>query len=200
MKRKILTLQSEIFAWKNKALKDDTWKDITWKNKSLKDDTWKNNTTTLTNYKLTALLFIVFCLLSISCTNDCGPPVAWVSYVIDGDTLELENGERVRILGINAPELGRPYECGAQEALALLEDLSLRKTVHLTYEADCRDRYGRLLAHVYADDQPLGLALIQAGLARPLFMGDNRDFEAEYKLATQIAKAKGLGIWGKLCD
>ncbi len=190
MKRKILTLQSEIFAWKNKALKNDTWK----------NKTWKNNTTTLTNYKLTALLFIVFCLFSISCTNDCGPPVAWVSYVIDGDTLELENGERVRIIGIDAPELGRPYECGAQEALALLEDLSLRKTVHLTYEADCRDRYNRLLAHVYASDQSLGLALIQAGLARPLFMGDNRDFEAEYKLATQIAKAKGLGIWGKLCD
>ncbi|HON25537.1 MAG: thermonuclease family protein [Myxococcota bacterium] len=190
MKRKILTLQSEIFAFRNKSLENKIWK----------NNTRKNNPTTLTNYKLTPLLFIVFSPLSISCTNDCGPPVAWVSYVIDGDTLELEDGERVRIIGINAPELGRPYECGAQEALALLEDLSLRKTVHLTYEADCRDRYGRLLAHVYADDQSLGLALIQAGLARPLFMGDNRDFEAEYKLATQIAKAKGLGIWGKLCD
>ncbi|HPC92645.1 MAG TPA: hypothetical protein PLJ74_10395, partial [Myxococcota bacterium] len=70
MKRKILTLQSEIFAFRNKSLENKIWK----------NNTRKNNPTTLTNYKLTPLLFIVFSPLSISCTNDCGPPVAWVSY------------------------------------------------------------------------------------------------------------------------
>ena len=97
-----------------------------------------------------------------------------VERVVDGDTFILANGERVRLLGIDAPELhaGRrghpgPFpEPGAVEARAALAAMIEGRRVRL--ERHGRDRYGRTLARVYLPDgREAGAVLLERGLARP---------------------------------
>lgn len=86
--------------------------------------------------------------------------------VVDGDTLDvgLPSGgeERVRILGINAPERG---ECLAEGATAALERLVAGVEVDLVADRSDRDRYGRLLRYVEVDGDDVGVALVREGYA-----------------------------------
>ncbi len=105
---------------------------------------------------------------------------ARVDSVVDGDTLILDDGGTVRLVGIQAPKLplGRPgFKAWplADEAKAALEELGLGRRVTLYYGGRRSDRYGRALAHLYRDD---GLWLQGEMLAR----------EA-------AARAAGLGVW-----
>lgn len=93
-----------------------------------------------------------------------------VTYVVDGDTIELGNGERVRIVGIDTPERG---ECGYDQATAQMERLVLGKRVRLTISDEDRDRYGRLLRYVNVGKLDAGLRQIAAGLAIARY--DSRD-------------------------
>ena len=107
------------------------------------------------------------------CTPVPGPPPAAITVtdVIDGDTVDLSNGERVRLVGIDAPEAG---QCGSGEATARLEALVLHHAVSLTAGArDDRDGYGRLLRYVETATTDAGLDLIQQGLAVARY--DSRD-------------------------
>ncbi len=90
--------------------------------------------------------------------------------MIDGDTVELGNGETVRLVGIDTPEVG---QCGADQATANLERLVLNKEVRLTVSDEDRDRYGRLLRYVNVGAQDAGLRLIKNGLAIARY--DSRD-------------------------
>ncbi|MDI6642802.1 MAG: thermonuclease family protein [Candidatus Hodarchaeaceae archaeon] len=76
---------------------------------------------------------------------------ATVSYVVDGDTIYLEGGEKVRLVGINTPELGPPAEPGAVEAKEFVENLCPSGTEIGLNVDDLKptDRYGRTLAVVY---------------------------------------------------
>ena len=73
-----------------------------------------------------------------------------VTEVVDGDTFYLGNGDKVRMLGINTPESGRPY---AQEATDFLTNMTGKEVtlVNDSKNSDS-DSYGRLLAHVYIND------------------------------------------------
>jgi micrococcal nuclease len=98
-----------------------------------------------------------------------------VNRVADGDTLEVrvagDREERVRVLGIDTPELG---DCGADEAAAAARSLALGRRVSLTGDATQagRDRFGRLLAYVeLPGGRDLGLELLRRGLARVYVYG-----------------------------
>jgi endonuclease YncB( thermonuclease family) len=95
-----------------------------------------------------------------------------VTEVIDGDTVDLSSGERVRIIGIDTPERG---DCGFDQATAHLSSLVAGKTVTLMPGArDDVDRYGRLLRYVVTSDGvDVGLAQIQADMAISRY--DSRD-------------------------
>jgi endonuclease YncB( thermonuclease family) len=93
-----------------------------------------------------------------------------VTRVIDGDTVELGNGDGVRIVGIDTPERG---ECGYDAATAHMERLVLGKRVRLTISDEDTDRYGRLLRYVDVGKRDAGLAQIRAGLAIARY--DSRD-------------------------
>lgn len=94
-----------------------------------------------------------------------------VARVIDGDTVEMASGARVRIIGIDTPERG---QCGYQEATDHLIRAIEGKPVILTSGArDDIDRYGRELRYVDLGDTDIGLALIRAGLAVARY--DSRD-------------------------
>jgi len=72
-----------------------------------------------------------------------------VKRVLDGDTIEIEGGERVRYLGINAPESGQPF---STEATRENERLVAGRAVNLEFDIQTQDRYGRLLAHIWVGD------------------------------------------------
>ncbi len=93
-----------------------------------------------------------------------------VTRVIDGDTIELSNGEAVRVVGIDTPEVG---ECGFDAATANMVDLVLNQRVRLRVSDEDRDSYGRLLRYVDRGTVDAGLRQIQAGLAITRY--DSRD-------------------------
>ncbi|MET0326963.1 MAG: excalibur calcium-binding domain-containing protein [Ilumatobacteraceae bacterium] len=94
-----------------------------------------------------------------------------ISHVVDGDTVDLSTGERVRLIGIDAPENG---SCGAAEATARLTALVGGQTVAVVAGArDDVDRYGRLLRYVEIPGVDAGRTLIGEGLAVARY--DSRD-------------------------
>jgi endonuclease YncB( thermonuclease family) len=99
-------------------------------------------------------------------------PVTYtVTNVVDGDTVDLSTGERVRIIGIDAPEAGR---CGADEATAHLSALVTGQAVTVTPGArDDVDRYGRILRYIAVNGVDAGLDQIDVGLAIARY--DSRD-------------------------
>jgi micrococcal nuclease len=126
---------------------------------------------------------------------------AKVVTVIDGDTLRLEDGREVRLVGIQAPKLplGRPDFPAwplAEEAKAALEHLTQGETLKLFAGGATIDRHGRTLAQLERDDGLwIQAALIQAGMARAYSFPDNRALAAELLAYERDAREAGRGIW-----
>lgn len=127
--------------------------------------------------------------------------------VIDGDTYEIAlptGNERVRCLLIDTPEIHhpkRPAEELGEEAKLAAQKALLGKTVYLQVPDPPRDRYNRLLAHVFYSDRSGNKRLISAnlcalGLALPLPMGDLTHFE-DVEASVAWAASKGIGLWAK---
>src|SRR3989344_3961906 len=71
--------------------------------------------------------------------------------VVDGDTIQVEGGEKIRYLGVNTPESTTKKECFGKEAAAKNREMVEGKTVRLEKGRRDRDKYGRLLRFVYVD-------------------------------------------------
>lgn len=137
-------------------------------------------------------------------------PSGVVTAVPDGDTVLLDTGQQIRLIGLQAPKLalGRdniePWPKAA-EAQAALQQLTLHKTVRLAYGGQERDRYGRTLAQLFIVGDGDGdgdggavwaqLAMIEAGWARVYSFADNRACLVELLAAEGRARSAGLGIW-----
>ncbi|MBX3098446.1 MAG: thermonuclease family protein [Salinibacterium sp.] len=132
---------------------------------------------------------------------DAIPPDATeavVEYVHDGDTLFLTDGRKVRMLGINTPEIGNNLECYGDEATALLRSL-LPEGTHVWVEQDVEplDQYGRSLLFVYTDDGTnVNLELLREGAAEVEMYRPNVLFRDEIYAAQDSARAADLGLWG----
>ncbi len=115
-----------------------------------------------------------------------------VADVHDGDTFTLKNGERVRLLGADAPELGK---CGSDEAKQKLSSLVLGKSVRITEEK--RDTYGRRMGLVWAGVTLVNEELLKSGFARPDYTPStqNNRLKAAYRDATE----NNRGIHSSLC-
>ena len=123
-----------------------------------------------------------------------------VRHVFDGDTLELSDGRRVRLLGINTPELGhddRPSEPFAGPAKTFLESLAPPGArLRLRLDAETHDRYGRLLAHVFlTDGANVQAELLTAGLAMTLVVPPNEWNHRCYDRLEDAARRESRGIW-----
>lgn len=104
-----------------------------------------------------------------------------VSLVIDGDTVVLSNGEHVRYIGINAPEIAhkdKPAEYYGEEAYRFNKELAENKWVRLEYDIEKRDQYGRLLAYVFTlDGTFLNGELVKYGYAYVLSKPPNLKYD-----------------------
>ena len=131
-------------------------------------------------------------------------PGGIVTAVTDGDTVILDDGRVVRMIGIQAPKLPldrpdfQPWPL-APEARAALVALALDKPVRLGFGGESVDRYGRVLAHVFVDG-PEGAvwaqqAMIELGLARVYSFPDNRACLDLLFAAEGRARLGRLGIW-----
>lgn len=122
-------------------------------------------------------------------------------YVFDGDTLRLDDGRRVRLLGIDAPETaheGRAAEALGDAAKSALAELAPRGTrLGLRLEAERRDRYGRWLAHlVLGDGTNLQAELLRRGLATTLVIPPNEWAHECYAKVQSHARREKRGLWG----
>lgn len=128
-----------------------------------------------------------------------GPEHHPVRYVVDGDTLDVSQVGRVRLLGIDAPETGIGLDTPAafaREARALLATLVGGRYVSLEADGDRYDKYGRRLAYVLRDDGLLVNAeMLRAGLARISARRQLRRL-SELRAAERAAKVARRGMWG----
>lgn len=126
---------------------------------------------------------------------------ARVTEVIDGDTVVLDNGRQVRLVGIQAPKLplGRPgFEKWplADAAKSALEDMVLGETVTLGYGGLRTDRYNRLLAHLFLPDGAwVQGRLLEDGMARVYSFPDNRALVPNMLSREIRARGEQTGIW-----
>jgi len=130
--------------------------------------------------------------------NRCGPSSATVTRIVDGDTVELQDGTKVRYLMIDTPEsTGGADDCYGQEASDYNRDLVLDRRVKLTYDVECADFYDRLLAYVEVDGVEVNLRLVEYGYACAYYLPPNgEDRRAEYENTEAAARAAGRGMWG----
>ena len=130
-----------------------------------------------------------------------GPSAGRVLRVVDGDTIQVQVGERrekVRYIGVDTPESvkpGTPVQCFAKAASAENERLVAGRHVRLVYDAERRDRYGRLLAYVYRDSLFVNAELVRAGYARTLTIPPNVRFAGRFAQLARNAREHGRGLW-----
>ncbi len=132
---------------------------------------------------------------------ECGVTSATVERVIDGDTIVLDNGDKVRYLLVNAPETTNGHDdCYGQNAATFNSDIVLGKQISLSYDVQCKDRYDRWLAYVSVGGQEVNTLLVQRGYACVLHIPPDGDARYdEFKGYQDDAKAAGRGLWGA-CD
>ena len=120
---------------------------------------------------------------------------ALVARVIDGDTVELASGERVRYLGLDTPEMLPQQECGAVAATELNRVLVEGREVELLPGPEDRDRFGRLLRYVFVESVFVNAELVREGMARPqAFHPDERFHQVLTQIATD-SRLASRGLW-----
>lgn len=137
-----------------------------------------------------------------TCQADQTLETAHIRHVHDGDTVWLHDGRKVRIIGINTPELARdetPAEPLAVQARDELRQLiGQSNQVRLRYGKEKTDRYGRLLAHLYLNNgQNISEWLLRRGLALSLTVPPNLWQTECYQRAEQQARLQQKGLWSK---
>lgn len=148
--------------------------------------------------------FALLASTATACENLTMAPGGTVVEVTDGDTVVLNDGRKVRMIGTQAPKLplGRDnYETWplAPEAQQVLSDLVLHKTVRLGFGGERIDRHERVLAHVFVETDKgevwTQLFMVGSGLARVYSFPDNRACLEPLFAAEAQARADRLGIW-----
>ena len=137
-----------------------------------------------------------------SAARDHTVPAYRVDHVVDGDTIALRNGRRVRLVQIDTPEVYFGTECYGRAASRTTEQLlPVGSRVRLFREpaTDSVDEYGRLLRYVVRVDDALdvNIRLVAVGAAAPYFYRGRRGrFAARLEYLARRARARRLGLWG----
>ena len=138
-----------------------------------------------------ALCFLVLC----GCSSP--PTTARVIQVIDGDTIIIEGGYRVRYIGIDAPEVHPRLEAYGIEAWQANRDMVEGKKVRLETDVSETDKYGRLLRYVWVDDVLVEAELVRQGLAQAKAYPPDTKYQDYLERMETEAKLAGRGMWAK---
>ena len=118
-----------------------------------------------------------------------------VTRIVDGDTLQLQDGKEIRLYGMSTPEQKEPFY---QEANQFTENLVLNKEITLEQEKRYKqDKFGRLLGYVFVDGVNLNIELVRNGLAKVVLYEKRAELKYQDVLlsAEKEAKEKRMGIW-----
>lgn len=121
-----------------------------------------------------------------------------VARVIDGDTVEIENGVHVRYIGMDAPETVDPrasVQCFGQEATARNRELVEGKYVRMEKDVNEYDPYGRLLRYVFINDAMINLLLVKEGYARAATLPPDVKYHRQFLGAEREAREEKRGLW-----
>lgn len=122
-----------------------------------------------------------------------------VERAVDGDTVVMSDGTRVRYIGVDTPELHhprKPVEAYAKEAWEFNRSLVEGKPVRLEYDLDKHDRYHRLLAYVYLEDGTfVNAELVKQGYAHVYTKPPNVRHAKEFLALQKEAREAGRGLW-----
>jgi len=125
-----------------------------------------------------------------------------VKYIIDGDTVILVNGDKVRYTSIDTPERG---DCWYRQAKQMNQDLVSGKEILLELDITNRDKYERLLRYIYVGEDVndkkqeikfVNMELVKAGLARVKEYKPDLEYLEELETAENYAKQNKIGLWG----
>lgn len=158
-------------------------------------------------------LYTFFFIAFPACVQAEQTAVRTVIRVIDGDTIELDGGEKVRLIGIDCPESrgGKKLDKDAartgqdtdtikelgKAATNFVRSLCLNKTITLEYDQTLKDKYGRTLAYVQlSGGRILNEEILKAGYAMPYTKFPFRNIEKYVALGKEAREAK-LGLWAK---
>ena len=119
---------------------------------------------------------------------------AEVVNVYDGDTVTISGGEKLRLIGINAPEIGEEFATSSRDYLS---KLILGKEVTLEHDKSERDKYDRLLVYVYLEDVFINEEMVRAGYAHAKAYYPDTAKQDVLEKAEQVAKTTAVGIWSK---
>jgi micrococcal nuclease len=154
----------------------------------------------MTSKRTAALL--LFILLSILACNLEGTPTPVpppgdaetfrVKEVVDGDTIVLEDGTKVRYIGLNTPERDRPFY---EEATDANRKLVENKEIRLEFDTVDIDQYGRTLAYVFEGETFVNLELLRQGYANVFTVPPNVKYEELFREAEQKAREARRGLW-----
>ncbi|MFA9288715.1 MAG: thermonuclease family protein [Weeksellaceae bacterium] len=132
---------------------------------------------------------------------------ARVAKVTDGDTIELESGEKVRYIGVDTPETKHPkksVQCFGQEASLENKVLVEGKTIYMEKDVSETDRYGRLLRYIYIPNPEatqeaifLNEYLVEQGFARVITYPPDVKYHSILKDAETEARENERGLWSK---
>ncbi len=141
-------------------------------------------------------------LASTGCSSTNYDETTRIKYITDGDTLQLKDGRKVRLIGINTPEAARdertaePFAAEATKALKTL--FTHNKSISLIYGEEKFDRYKRLLAHGFtANGENIQAVLLAQGYARTITFPPNTKFTNCYQKQEREARCSKIGLWKK---
>ena len=121
-----------------------------------------------------------------------------VTKVIDGDTIEIEGGKRIRYIDVNTPETvdpNRPVQCFGQEASHKNKELVLNQRVRLEKDVSETDKYGRLLRYVWVGDTFVNDYLVRQGFAYATSYPPDIKYQKQFTEAQREAMKNNRGLW-----
>ena len=115
---------------------------------------------------------------------------------MDGDTFELGGVGKVRLIGVDTPEVYGGVECYGREASAYAKRQLAGRRVRYTVGREARDRYGRLLAYVWLEDgRSFNALLVSGGYAEPLTIPPNDEYADAFVRLSRRARDRAVGLW-----
>ena len=122
--------------------------------------------------------------------------------VIDGDTIELEDGRRVRYIGIDTPETvdpQKPVQCYGKEAYLENKKLVEGKEIEMEKDISETDQYGRLLRYVWVEGIFVNEYLVREGFAHAVTFPPDVRYQELFLEAERKAREEGRGFWSGVC-